>query len=421
MKKITTILLLGIITGTLLGTVLGYTVLLRRKWDPSMEHPEYWESRRQAAVTAAEDALAGKVKAPRVETPEIEFDFGVKEKNKETVKGEHDFKVINTGNMPLTLAKKSKSCFCTEFSIAKKTLQPGESTVVNVKWDAERGGGSFKQSVLLTTNDPVHPEIFFNVKGLFTSPVVCHPNQLIFSGVSNNEEQSREFHILGFGTDSDDAPIPLEIADSDVTVSDPEHFKVTLTPGTLDDLTDDEKSNSVLGKATSLIKANLTILPGLPQGAFQEIVRFKTNRAELPLLELMVEGQVAGSISITGAKYDRHKTGQLAIGPVSSAAGHTESFRLTFYDPAFIADSGTVRIESVRPQWLQVSLQYPDAEAQKSMPVKWVDAKVEIPAGSPQERYSGPGLAETGEIVIVVGSGDQAQTLVLPVSFTVGP
>ncbi len=194
-----------------------------------------------------------------------------------------------------------------------------------------------------------------------------------------------------------------------------------LEPGTLDDLTDDEKNNSVISKATSLVRGTLFITPGLPQGAFQETVRFKTHRPEQPLLELMVEGQVTGAVTISGTKYDKHKTGQLAIGPVSSAAGARESFRLTFDDPSFIADASTVRVANVRPRWLNVSLTFLDAETQKSMPVKWVDASVEIPAGSPQERYSGPGLAETGEIVVEIDRDMKTEEVVLPVSFTVGP
>ena len=55
------------------------------------------------------------------------------------------------------------------------------------------------------------------------------------------------------------------------------------------------------------------------------------------------------------------------------------------------------------------------------MPIKWVDATVEIPAGSPQERYSGPGLAETGEIVVEIDKDMKTEEVVLPVSFTVGP
>ena len=411
----------GILLGIALGILLGYTSMAGRSWSVSVENPDYWESRRQEAQTAAEDALAGKIEAARVETPEIEYDFGVKEKNKETVNGSHDFPVKNVGTATLTLKEKTKSCYCTEFSIAKKTLQPGESTTVNVKWDAERGGGSFKQSVIITTNDPVRPEIFFNVKGIFSSPVVAHPNHLLFSGISRGEEQSREFHILGFGSDADDNPLPLEIKESDVTVWDPDHFQVTLAPGSPDEMTEEEKNNAVLGKATSLVKGTLTVLPGLAQGAFQETVRFKTHRQEQPLLELMVEGQVVGSVSISGAKFDKHKTGQLVIGPVSSARGQTESFRLTFDNPALIADEKTVRLASTRPDWLEVSFQFLDPEAQKSMPVKWVDAAVNIPAGSPQQRFSGPGLAETGEIVIEVGSDLEKEQVVLPVSFTVGP
>ena len=110
------------------------------------------------------------------------------------------------------------------------------------------------------------------------------------------------------------------------------------------------------------------------------------------------------------------------IGPVSSATGATEKIRLTIFDKNLIADESTLLVAKTRPERMKVQINYPDAETQKKMPVKLIDVDVEIPAGSPQERYSGPGLGETGEIVFQIGSdeGDR-QEVILPVSFAVGP
>ena len=123
----------GLLLGLILGTVLGIWGIRGRGWDITVENPDFWKERAASEESVRREVSQGKVKAPRVETPEIEFDFGVLEKTKETAVGSHDFPVKNSGTAPLTLQKKSKSCYCTEFSIAKKTLLPGESTTVNVK------------------------------------------------------------------------------------------------------------------------------------------------------------------------------------------------------------------------------------------------------------------------------------------------
>jgi len=70
---------------------------------------------------------------------------------------------------------------------------------------------------------------------------------------------------------------------------------------------------------------------------------------------------------------------------------------------------------------MKIEFQYPPEEAQKALPVKMIPVTVEIPAGAPQGRYSGPGLTETGEIVFGIGAGEKPQEIILPVNFAVGP
>ena len=419
MKTTIKVVLGAILFGALLGAAYGLWMTTRRSWDSSLENVETIKKERAQEAAAAkavvDEAKSEKSKFPRVETPEIEYDFGVLEKNDANEKGSHDFVIKNVGTGVLKLTEKDKSCFCTEFHIEKKSLPPGEQTICRVTWDGKRGGGDFKQSVLIGTNDPLAKEIFFNVKGLYNSPVVCNPNQLAFNGVQNTREETREFHLLGFGKTESGEPIPLEITDS--ILSDPEHFVLTLEKGTPDQMTEEEKKNKVLSQATSLYRGTLTLKPGMPQGSFQEEIQFRTNNASLPILEVMLEGQITGTITISGTHYDKHETGQVVIGPVSSRKTTLEKIRLTVLDPTLIADEETFKVVSARPDWLKINLRYPDKEAQKTMPVKILDVEIEIPAGSPQGKFSGPSLGETGEIILKIGP----QQLILPVNFAVGP
>lgn len=420
MKTIVKVILAAILLAGVVGYGLGTYKNSKTQWSPSMEDATYWQKRDALKVEEARKAASGETKAPKVSQPEIEYDFGVLEKTPANEQGEHDFIIENIGNDTLKLKEKDKTCFCTTFSITKKTLAPGEKTTVKVNWDGSHGGGGdFKQTVVLSTNDPVRPEIFFNVKGLYNSPIVCNPNHLMFTGISNSETHEREFHILGFGQDAAGAPFPLEI--SDAIVSDPEHFELKIEKSTTDQMSHREKENAVFNQATNLYLGHMTVKPGLPQGAFQEIVQFKTNHPTVPVLELMVEGQVTGSVTVSGAKYDKHGSNQLIIGSVSSRKGASEKIRLDILDKALIATDQTVRVLRQRPDWLNVTLDYPDLEQQKRMPVKMIGVTVEVPLGSPTGNFSGPGLPETGEIVFGIGEGDSLMEYVLPVNFAVSP
>lgn len=419
MKSTITVVLAALLVGALLGMGIGWYRNYTTRWDLSMEDVSYFEKEAAKEQEKVEAAASGKVKAPRVQIPVIEYDFGVMELNEQTQNGSYDFIIENIGTDTLKLTEKDKSCFCTDFKIAKKSLAPGEKTTCTVTWDGHSGGGDFKQSVIIGTNDPLAPEFFFNVKGLYTSPIICNPNQVVFTGISSDQAHTREFHILGFGKTEAGEPFGLEF--SEIKVSDPEHFELSVEKGTLDDMTDSERENKVFAQATSLFRGKMTVKPGLPQGSFQEVVQFKTNHPDLPVLELMVEGQVTGAVTISGTKYDKHGTGQLLIGPISSRVTTTERIRMDIVNPTLIAGPETVRVVRARPEWLKISFDYPPKEAQKALPVKIIPVTIEIPAGSPQGKFSGPGLTEMGEVVFGIGGGETPQQIVLPVNFAVGP
>ena len=417
MKKVVSAVLAAVIAGLLFGAALGWYKIRHRHWDPSMEDFSYFEKEIEELRKKAEEAARGEIKAPRVRVDMVEYDFGVMELNEQTRTGSHVFTIFNDGSETLKLKEKDKSCFCTDFSLASRSVLPGESTTCTVTWDGHSSGGEFKQSVLISTNDPQTPEFFFNVKGLYTSPIIFSPNHISLNGISSADEQTRTFHILGLAVDDQGNPFDCEF--SEITVSDPDHFEVTIEKGSLDEMTDGEKQSKILQNAHSLFNGTLTVKPGLSIGSFQELIRFKTNHPKLPYMELMVEGQVSGSVNISGRKFDKHGTGQLIIGNVSSRDTTVENIRLDINDPLLTASAETVKVAPKRPEWLQVELTFPESDA--PLPVKMIPVTITIPAGSPQENYVGPDLAQTGEIIFAIGEGEKAQKVVLPVNFSVGP
>ncbi|MDO5581968.1 MAG: DUF1573 domain-containing protein [Planctomycetia bacterium] len=414
MRTTILVILSAVIVGGALGFFLGYHTSQSAKWVSSLEEAGIKIDEKKEPEKENYDASD-----PIVKVDNPIHDFGILEKNEKTEKGEHDFILENVGGSELTLSEAGKGCMCTNFTIVKKSLKKGEKTAVKYRWDASRGGGIFDQAVRVATNDPKHKEVYLTVRGLYTSSIVANPNQLVFSGIPFGNSAVREFKLFGFEKEKDGSPFPLKVESA--TVSDSAHFALEYTKGSLTDLTPEEKKHKLFTKATSVFLCKLTLKPGLPQGAFQEVIRFKTNDQKLPIMEMMVEGQIAGAITIMGNKYDRRNTGHLVIGSVSAGKTTKERIRLTIVDK-FEANEKTVSVSHVHPSWVKVEFHYPDKEAQKSMPVKMVDVDIIIPKGSPQGNYIGPSKDKLGEVVFQIGPDEKnVRDIVLPLQFAVGP
>ncbi|MBQ6826824.1 MAG: DUF1573 domain-containing protein [Thermoguttaceae bacterium] len=422
MRAIVATVLCGAVLGVGLGVGIGKFKSHSRFWTPQMEINSTVKAAANAVAASGSgaDACVDCQHGPRVEVLETSFDFGILEKSAANEKGEHPFKIKNVGDETLTLADGGKGCFCTEFEISHKSLRPGESATILFKWDAARSGGVFNQGVRVLTNDPQKPEVDFAVRGLYTAPIVCEPNEISFQNASAATETTRSFRLFGFEHNDDGTPFPLEILGVDVADSARLDFQIEKLD--LAELTDKERAHNLFSNTTNLFKGVATLKPGMPQGAFQEIVRVRTNSPKTPVLEIVVGGQVSGaSVRLSGRHYDKG-TGYLVLNSVSTRDTTESQLRLTILDK-IKADAETVRVKSARPAWLEVDFVYPPEELQNSAaPVRMVDATVRVPAGSPQGSFMGPSKEQLGEIVFAVGeTPETTQEIVLPVRFAVGP
>ena len=82
------------------------------------------------------------------------IDYGVIEKGAEP---KRVFKFTNTGNEPLTVKNAKGSCGCTVPTWPKEPIMPGETGVIEVRYDTNREG-VFTKNVTLDTNEatPTH-------------------------------------------------------------------------------------------------------------------------------------------------------------------------------------------------------------------------------------------------------------------------
>ena len=139
-------------------------------------------------------------------------------------------------------------------------------------------------------------------------------------------------------------------------------------------------------------------------------------------MDVFVSGQVSGSsVKVAGAFYDDKDTGILRLDNVPQSTGKKTSVRLTIFDKIHV-DENTVKVKSVRPDWIKVELTYPPEELQKTSPIRLVGVDVEVPANSPQGAFMGPETERLGEIAISIGETEETSSdVVIPVRFAVVP
>jgi len=89
------------------------------------------------------------------------LDFG-KVKQGEILK--HNFTLKNDSSKTLNIKDANTSCGCTASKVAKKTLAPGESTVINVSFKSKGYNGRVTQFIYVNTDSAEKPTIRFTIK-----------------------------------------------------------------------------------------------------------------------------------------------------------------------------------------------------------------------------------------------------------------
>ena len=82
----------------------------------------------------------------------------------------HTFVLANKGNGPLEIARVTTSCGCTTATLARMTLEPGESVKLAAELRTDGlgapGGKSITRTITVESNDSARPQMFLNLKGV---------------------------------------------------------------------------------------------------------------------------------------------------------------------------------------------------------------------------------------------------------------
>jgi hypothetical protein len=99
--------------------------------------------------------------APRIKFKETAWDFG---KIKQGEVASHEFVFINEGDDTLTIAKVATSCGCTAALVSDKSIPPGKTGKIEVKFDSRGYGGQVAKVVYVQSNDPKEAQRSLEIK-----------------------------------------------------------------------------------------------------------------------------------------------------------------------------------------------------------------------------------------------------------------
>ena len=349
---------------------------------------------------------------PRIVFDSDEYDFGVMEFG-DTMR--RAFTFHNRGDYPLVVAKADSSCTCTLANIAEDAIPPGGEAQVELEWTARASptaGSRFRHWAKLQTNDPDQPLVTLTVHGDMTAPVVAWPAELIFTRLAKSQTASARIDLYcyrdiagsapGAARDATPGDGTLRIVRTEL-LSDKTAGAFVVAPQA--SAPPDVKSR----RAKSGRSVEVTVRPGLPKGAFRQVVRLHTNVPGALPVDVAVTGEVGDDVRLVGAGYNE-RTGVLDLGTFKAADGTSREFELFVYgqrDPKL-----PVKIVRSDLETLRVSVSEGVVDNIKGA-VRF-GLKVSVPAGAITEEKSG--AAASGSFRI--DAGPETPQMEVQVRFT---
>ncbi|NMC20260.1 MAG: DUF1573 domain-containing protein [Thermogutta sp.] len=319
---------------------------------------------------------------PRVETPEIEHDFGPIESEG---KYRHEFLVRNVGDAPLTLRVGDSSCRCTVLDFSQATLQPQEGIKIPIQFDAHEYFGPVSQHATLVTNDPRNPRVILRIKANVERSIRVVPAELVFSRIVRNQAATGEVRVVIFRRQ------PVTITDirfDEVRNETLQFLELSHAPLTAAELAGEPG-------ATGGYRIMVRVKPGLPVGPFQQKIRITTDQSDIAPLEVPVHGRVESEYGIIGSGWNAQR-GILHLGRIQRESGSQARIMLRL--PALPGQ--TLEVEPVRtlPDFVQVQVR--EEETVQAADSVLIPIVITIPAGAGPANYFGDSEEELGKIIL---------------------
>jgi hypothetical protein len=318
------------------------------------------------------------------------YNFGYMEQD---ARGSHTFEIRNTGDIPLTLAKGPTTCKCTLSNLDHNLVQPGQSAKIELEWTASAPDDDtdFQHSATVHTNDPRRQHIQFTIAGKVSRSHRLVPLDLRLPAISVGEGMTARLDLYGYHGDKL-AIKRQEFTDSSLA----KYFDLRIEEMPA------EKVKEVEGAKAGKI-LYVTIKPGLPLGPLLQRIRLWLDLPGEPIVEIPIEGNVLGDISIVGPRTGpggwNSEHNLLNFGDVPSAKG-AESRDLHLLVKGEHREKIDFKVAKVKPEFLQVEFEKPQpVEGAEVVKVPFI---VKVPPGAPAGDHSAT-IGNPGRIEIETG------------------
>lgn len=203
-----------------------------------------------------------------------------------------DFGVIATGSeakklvqikniydQPVHISSVSTTCGCSAATAGKQTLEPGETSSVEVKMNTSKFRQRKDSNLIIKFDRPRFTEVRVPITAYIRTDVVFNPGMIRFGNVELGTEGKAKVDIAYAGR-SDWDIVNIKITN--------QHMKATLTPK---------------GRGNGQVRYELAMAlnQSAPVGRVRDLVQIVTNDRTNPYVPLMVEGTVVPDITITPA------------------------------------------------------------------------------------------------------------------------
>ena len=349
MRSLLLLILISAVIGLVLGAALGYYEA--RPW--AVIELDQIETKPIKKSAAEENQV-------KFEIPEKIFNFGKMERGTTMT---HAFKVINTGETPLSIEVTGSTCKCTVGELEQSKLAPGEETDVMLEWTAKTKVGPFRHGARLAIS-PGSSEVELTVEGEVMESTSVYPGELIFGDVSVGETARAELFLLSN-------------LQEDVQVTGHEFSDPALADQIEVEFLSADPSELPVPSAAGAVKVKATYQADQKIGRFRGWLELTTNLESSPKRTLFFAGNKIGDISIFGPGWSEQR-GLLNMGAVRSDKGKTSRLILSVRGDA--AKSSVFEIASVVPPQLKATL-----GERKSLNDQLMHAPLllELPAGTP--------------------------------------
>ena len=143
-------------------------------------------------VILTASAVSAQLPEPKAVYSSSLFNFG---KLQPGAVADTKFTISNSGNAPLEIQKVIASCGCTSADVDKKSIPPGESATLAVRFSSKGFFGEQVKNVRVYTNDPKAHSLLFTLRGEVEREFSIQPAQFFFGNVLKGSSPRIQLHL----------------------------------------------------------------------------------------------------------------------------------------------------------------------------------------------------------------------------------